>query len=107
MLCYRQIGPFKKKYKMNEKQILTLFVCLILISVYGIVDAGEKIPVYLDVPLPDDIVIVACTKDVPEEITTFSGVWEGKSIGKKIICKMRQIKNSYSSNIHLFDHYYR
>ena len=62
---------------MKRIQVLALFVCIILISVYGTTYAGEKI-VNVDVPLPDDIKIIACAKEVPKEIAAFSGVWEGK-----------------------------
>ena len=63
---------------MKMKQVLVLFVGLILISVSGIADAGEKIHVNVKVPLPDDIKITAPATDVPKEIAAFSGAWEGK-----------------------------
>ena len=62
---------------MKRIQVLALFICIILISVYGTTYAGEKI-VNVDVPLPDDIKIITCAKEVPKEIAAFSGVWEGK-----------------------------
>jgi hypothetical protein len=64
---------------MKKTQILALFGCLILIAVCGITDAGEKISVNVEVPLPDDIKIVAPATDVPREIATFSGAWEGET----------------------------
>ena len=63
---------------MKTTQILALFVCIILIAVCGITDAGEKKLLNLDVPLPDDITIVAPAEDVPKDIAAFSGVWEGE-----------------------------
>ena len=63
---------------MKKPQILALFVCLILIAVSGITDAGEKILVNEKVPLPDDIKIVAPATDIPKEIAAFSGAWEGE-----------------------------
>jgi hypothetical protein len=64
---------------MKNTQILALFVCLILIAVCGITDAGEKKLVNLKVPLPDDIKIVAPATDVSNEIAAFSGAWEGEN----------------------------
>ena len=66
---------------MKITQVLALFVCIILIAVCGITDAGEKILVNVKVPLPDDIKITAPAADVPKEIAAFSGVWEGKDVG--------------------------
>ncbi len=63
---------------MKTAQILALFVCIILIAVCGITDAGEKKLLNLDVPLPDDITIVDPAEDVPKDIAAFSGVWEGE-----------------------------
>ena len=63
---------------MKKAQILALFVCLILISVSGIIDAGEKILVNENLPLPDDAKITPPGADVPEQIASFSGIWEGK-----------------------------
>ena len=63
---------------MKTAQILALFVCIILIAVCGITDAGEKKLLNLDVPLPDDITIVAPAEDVPKDIAAFSGVGEGE-----------------------------
>lgn len=63
---------------MKKTQILALFVCIILTSVSGIADAGEKILVNAKVPLPDDIKIDAPAEDVSKEISAFSGVWEGE-----------------------------
>ena len=63
---------------MKMKQVLVILVGLILISVSGIADDGEKILVNVKVPLPDDIKITAPAADVPEDIAAFSGVWEGK-----------------------------
>ena len=63
---------------MKKTQILALFVCLILIAVCGITDAGEKKLVNVKVPLPDDITIVAPAEDVSKEIAAFSGAWEGE-----------------------------
>ena len=65
---------------MKTAQILALFVCIILIAVCGITDAGEKKLVNVEVPLPDDMKIVAPAEDVPKDIAAFSGVWEGKWI---------------------------
>ncbi len=62
---------------MKTTQILALFVCIILIAVCGITDAGEM-NLNVEVPLPDDIKIAAPAKDVPKDIAAFSGVWEGK-----------------------------
>ncbi len=69
---------------MKKTQILGCFVCLILISVYAIANAGEKIPANLEVPLPEDIKIAPPAAHVPKEIAAFSGVWRGKNIGKGI-----------------------
>jgi hypothetical protein len=63
---------------MKTTQILALFVCIILVAVCGITDAGEKKLVNVEVPLPDDIKIAAPAEDVPKDIAAFSGVWEGK-----------------------------
>ena len=63
---------------MKKTQILALFVCLILIAVCGITDAGEKKLVNVKVTMPDDIKIVAPAEDVPDNIAEFAGVWEGK-----------------------------
>ena len=63
---------------MKKTQILALFVCLILIAVCGITDAGEKKLVNIKVPLPDDITIAAPAEDVSKEIAAFSGAWEGE-----------------------------
>ncbi len=65
---------------MKTTQILALSVCIILIAICGITDAGEKKLLNVEVPLPDDIKIVAPTKDVSKKIAAFSGVWEGKWI---------------------------
>ena len=67
---------------MKTAQILALFICIILIAVCGITDAGEKKLLNLDVPLPDDITIVAPAEDVPKDIAAFSGVWEGTWINR-------------------------
>ena len=69
---------------MKITQVLALFVCIILIAVSGITDAGEKKLVNVKVPLPDDIKIAAPAEDIPKDIAAFSGVWEGKDIGKGI-----------------------
>jgi len=63
---------------MKKTQILIIFVCLILISVNGITDAGEKILLNEKLPLPDDLMITPPGTDVSKEIAAFSGVWEGK-----------------------------
>ena len=63
---------------MKKPQILALLVCLILIAVSGVSDAGEKILVNENLPLPDDTKITSPGADVPEQIATFSGIWEGK-----------------------------
>jgi hypothetical protein len=65
---------------MKTTQILALFVCIILIAVCEITDAGEK-NLSVEVPLPDDIKIVAPAEDVPKDIAAFSGMWEGKLTG--------------------------
>ncbi len=63
---------------MKKTQILALVVCITLFAMGGITDAGEKISVNVEVPLPDDIKIVAPATDVPKEIAAFSGAWEGE-----------------------------
>jgi hypothetical protein len=63
---------------MKKALILALFVCLILISVSGIIDAGEKILVNENLPLPDDAKITPPGADVPQQIAALSGIWEGK-----------------------------
>lgn len=65
---------------MKTTQIPALFVCIILISVCGITNAGEKKLVNVEVPLPDNVKIIAPTEDVPKDIAAFSGAWEGKMI---------------------------
>jgi hypothetical protein len=77
MLCLSKTPEKKQGGNMKIAQILALFVCIILIAVCGITDAGEKKLLNLDVPLPDDITIVAPAEDVPKDIAAFSGVWEG------------------------------
>jgi hypothetical protein len=63
---------------MKTTQILALFVCIIMIAVGGITEAGEK-NLNVEVPLPDDIKIAAPAEDAPKGIAAFSGRWEGKS----------------------------
>ena len=63
---------------MKTSQFLALFLCLFLIIVCGITNAGEKILVNVEVPLPDDIKITAPAEDVPKGLAAFSGAWEGK-----------------------------
>ncbi len=63
---------------MKKTQVFFLFVCIILILGYGIIYADEIKTINVDVPLPDDIKIIACGKDVPKKIAAFSGVWEGE-----------------------------
>ena len=70
---------------MKKTQRFACFVCLILIAVSGITDAGEKILVNVKVPLPDDIKIVAPATDVPKEIAAFSGAWEGETGFKPVV----------------------
>lgn len=62
---------------MKLTQAFSLFVSIILMIVPGLTYAGEKKIANIDVPLPDDIKIIECAADVPKEIATFSGVWEG------------------------------
>lgn len=63
---------------MKTTHIHALFVCTILIAVCAITNAGEKKLVNVEVPLPDNVKIVAPAEDVPKDIAAFSGVWEGK-----------------------------
>ena len=69
---------------MKTTQILALFVCVILIAICEITDAGEKKVVNAENPLPDGIKIVASAKDVPREEEAFSGVLERKWTGDGI-----------------------
>jgi hypothetical protein len=62
---------------MKTTQILVLLVCIVLLAICGISDAGEKKLSNLEVPLPDYIKIVAPAGAVPKDIAAFSGVWEG------------------------------
>ena len=63
---------------MKTAKFPALFICIILVAVCGITNAGEKKLLNVEVPLPDDITIGAPAKDVPKDIAAFSGVWEGK-----------------------------
>ena len=65
---------------MKTTQIPALFVCIILIAVCGITNAGEKKLVNVEVPLPDNVKIVAPAEDTPKDIAAFSGAWEGEWI---------------------------
>jgi hypothetical protein len=44
----------------------------------GITDAGDKILVNENLPLPDDLMITPPESDVSKEIAAFSWIWEGK-----------------------------
>jgi hypothetical protein len=63
---------------MKTTQIFALSLGFFLIAICGISDAGEKKFVNVEVPLPDDITVVAPVGDIPKGISAFSGVWEGK-----------------------------
>lgn len=63
---------------MKKIQMLALLVCFIFIALCGITDAGDKILVNENLPLPNDVKVIPPGKDVSKEIAAFSGVWEGK-----------------------------
>ena len=65
---------------MKTTQILALSLCIFLIVICEITNAGEKKLVNVEVPLPDNVKIVAPAEDVPKDIAAFSGAWEGKMI---------------------------
>ena len=55
-----------------------LLTFLILISLYNISEAGDKIRVNVKVPLLNDIDITTPEENLPKELAAFSGCWEGK-----------------------------
>ena len=63
---------------MKTTNILALVVISILITVLGMATAGEKVLLTVEVPLPEDLKIVAPAEDIPKDIAAFSGVWEGE-----------------------------
>jgi len=87
---------------MKKIQILALFVCLLLIFVSRITDAGEKILVNEKLPLPDDLMITSPGTDVSKEIAAFSGVWEGKenNYGAKIFLVVEEINSQEAKAIY-------
>ncbi len=85
---------------MKTTQILALSVCIILIAICGITDAGEKKLLNVEVPLPDDIKIVAPTKDVSKKIAAFSGVWEGKWIYREAALVVEEINSKEAKVIY-------
>ena len=80
---------------MKITQVLALFVCIILITVLGMATAGEKVLLTVEVPLPEDLKIVAPAEDIPKEIAAFSGVWEGEwpAIGPEAVLVVEEINS--------------
>ena len=80
---------------MKTTNILALVVISILITVLGMATAGEKVLLTVEVPLPEDLKIVAPAEDIPKEIAAFSGVWEGELpvFGTEAVLVVEEIKH--------------
>ncbi len=80
---------------MKTTNILALVVISILITVLGMATAGEKGLLTVEVPLPEDLKIVAPAEDIPKEIAAFSGVWEGECpvLGTKVVLVVEEINS--------------
>ena len=62
-----------------RKLLTALILSAALTVFFGNALAGEKVLLTVEVPLPEDLKIVAPAEDIPKEIAAFSGVWEGDS----------------------------
>ena len=61
-----------------RKLLTALSLSAALTVFFGNALAGEKVLLTVEVPLPENIKIVAPAEDIPKEIAAFSGVWEGE-----------------------------
>ena len=61
-----------------RKLLTALSLSAALTVFFGNALAGEKVLLTVEVPLPEDLKIVAPAEDIPKEIAAFSGVWEGE-----------------------------
>ncbi|MBT8352061.1 MAG: hypothetical protein KJO26_12635 [Deltaproteobacteria bacterium] len=63
---------------MKTTVIQVLFICMIILNLSGMTLAKDRKIGNVTVPLSDDTKIIAPAKNVPKEISAFSGMWEGK-----------------------------
>ena len=61
-----------------RKLLTALSLSAALTVFFGNALAGEKVLLTVEVPLPEDLKIVAPAEDIPKDIAAFSGVWEGE-----------------------------
>ena len=78
-----------------RKLLTALSLSAALTVFFGNALAGEKVLLTVEVPLPEDLKIVAPAEDIPKEIAAFSGVWEGEEpvLGTEAVLVVEEINS--------------
>ena len=78
-----------------RKLLTALSLSAALTVFFGNALAGEKVLLTVEVPLPEDLKIVAPAEDIPKEIAAFSGVWEGEMpvLGTEAVLVVEEINS--------------
>ena len=78
-----------------RKLLTALSLSAALTVFFGNALAGEKVLLTVEVPLPEDLKIVAPAEDIPKEIAAFSGVWEGElpALGTEVVLVVEEINS--------------
>ena len=78
-----------------RKLLTALILGAALTVFFGNALAGEKVLLTVEVPLPENLKIVAPAEDIPKEIAAFSGVWEGElpALGTEVVLVVEEINS--------------
>ena len=78
-----------------RKLLTALSLSAALTVFFGNALAGEKVLLTVEVPLPENLKIVAPAEDIPKDIAAFSGVWEGEEpvLGTEAVLVVEEINS--------------